>query len=75
MSDAQLLSYGQPGFAVAAALIKILVFMVLFAMGLASLLTWLERRQSAMMQDRLPRHPARRPAPGFAGSRVQGLLQ
>ncbi|MGA9656760.1 MAG: complex I subunit 1 family protein, partial [Polyangia bacterium] len=25
----------------------------LFAMGLASLLTWLERRQSAMMQDRL----------------------
>ncbi|MGB7813074.1 MAG: NADH-quinone oxidoreductase subunit H, partial [Polyangia bacterium] len=53
MSGAQLLSYGQPGFAIAAALIKILAFIVLFAMGLASLLTWLERRQSAMMQDRL----------------------
>ena len=53
MSGAQLFAYGRPGFGIAAALIKILVFVVLFAMGLASLLTWLERRQSAMMQDRL----------------------
>jgi NADH-quinone oxidoreductase subunit H len=53
MSGAQFISYGQPGFAIVAAVIKILVFVVLFAMGLASLLTWMERRQSAMMQDRL----------------------
>ncbi|HEX7598556.1 MAG TPA: NADH-quinone oxidoreductase subunit H [Polyangia bacterium] len=46
-------AYGQFGFGVAAAIAKILVFIVLFGMGLASLLTWLERRQSAMMQDRL----------------------
>jgi len=53
MSGAQLFSYGQPGFSIAAAVIKILAFLVLFAMGLGSLLTWMERRQSAMMQDRL----------------------
>jgi NADH-quinone oxidoreductase subunit H len=53
MSDAQFFAYGRPGFGIAAALIKILVFVVIFALGLASLLTWLERRQSAMMQDRL----------------------
>ena len=45
--------YGRPGFAIVAALIKILALVVVFAMGLAGLLTWLERRQSAMMQDRL----------------------
>ena len=50
---AQFFSYGQPGFGVVAATIKILVLVVLFAMGLASLLTWMERRQSAMVQDRL----------------------
>ena len=43
MSDAPLFSYGHLGFDVAAAMVKILVFVVLFAMGLASLLTWLER--------------------------------
>ena len=53
MSGAQFFAYGQPGFGIAAALIKILVFVIVFALGLASLLTWLERRQSAMMQDRL----------------------
>ncbi len=46
-------SYGQIGFEVLAAITKILVFMIVFAMGLASFLTWLERRESAMIQDRL----------------------
>jgi len=38
MSGAQFFWYGRPGFAIAAAVIKILVFVVAFAMGLASLL-------------------------------------
>jgi NADH-quinone oxidoreductase subunit H len=47
------MSYGSLGFNIVAAVIKI-VFMILgFLMPLASILTWLERRQSAMMQDRL----------------------
>jgi len=46
-------SYGQPGFIIAAALIKIVYFMLVLGPGIASILTWLERRQSAMMQDRL----------------------
>ncbi|HRI48796.1 MAG TPA: NADH-quinone oxidoreductase subunit NuoH [Pseudomonadota bacterium] len=35
------------------ALIKVVLLLVLFVMPLASLSTWAERRQSAMMQDRL----------------------
>ena len=35
------------------ALVKVLVLVMLFIMPLASLLTWLERKQSAMMQDRV----------------------
>src|SRR5438477_564348 len=46
-------SYGQPGFTAVAALIKIFYWMLLIGPLIASLLTWLERRQSAMMQDRL----------------------
>ena len=46
-------SYGQPGFVILAALIKVVYLMLVFGPGLASILTWLERRQSAMMQDRL----------------------
>jgi NADH-quinone oxidoreductase subunit H len=47
------MSYGSVLFGVVTALVKI-VFMVLgFLMPLASILTWAERRQSAMMQDRL----------------------
>jgi len=46
-------AYGQIGFEVLAAIAKILVFIILFAMGLASFLTWLERRESAMIQDRV----------------------
>jgi NADH-quinone oxidoreductase subunit H len=46
-------AYGQVGFEVLAAIAKILVFVILFGMGLASFLTWLERRESAMIQDRV----------------------
>jgi NADH-quinone oxidoreductase subunit H len=47
------MEYGSLAFNIVAAVVKI-VFMILgFLMPLASILTWLERRQSAMMQDRL----------------------
>lgn len=46
-------SYGSIQHTVVTAIIKILVLLLGFGMGVASILTWLERRQSAMMQDRL----------------------
>ena len=45
--------YGSVLFGVLTALVKILFMVLGFLMPLASILTWLERRQSAMMQDRL----------------------
>jgi NADH-quinone oxidoreductase subunit H len=45
--------YGQIGFQAVEAIAKILFMVLGFLMPLASILTWLERRQSAMMQDRL----------------------
>src|SRR3954466_3117071 len=53
MNTAGLFSYGGLGFNALAALIKILIFMLAIGPGIASILTWLERRQSAMMQDRV----------------------
>jgi|HubBroStandDraft_5_1064220.scaffolds.fasta_scaffold83207_2 NADH-quinone oxidoreductase subunit H len=47
------MEYGTLGFNVVAALIKIAFMIMGFLMPLASILTWLERRQSSMMQDRL----------------------
>ncbi|HEY4187710.1 MAG TPA: complex I subunit 1 family protein [Polyangia bacterium] len=47
------MSYGNMAFAVLASTAKILFMVLGFLMPLASILTWLERRQSAMMQDRL----------------------
>src|SRR6185369_2214454 len=47
------LEYGSISFIVIAATIKILFIVFAFAMPIASILTWMERRQSAMMQDRL----------------------
>ena len=47
------MEYGSLGFNVIAALIKIVFMIMGFLMPLASILTWLERRQSSMMQDRL----------------------
>src|SRR3954471_9344364 len=51
--NSTLFSYGGLGFKAIAALIKIVVFILAIGPGIASILTWLERRQSAMMQDRL----------------------
>jgi len=45
--------YGSILFDIVAAVVKILALLLGFGMGLASILTWMERRQSAMMQDRL----------------------
>ena len=47
------MEYGTLAFDALAATAKILFMILGFAMPLASILTWLERRQSAMMQDRL----------------------
>ena len=47
------MDYGTLGFTALVATVKILFMVLGFAMPLASILTWLERRQSAMMQDRL----------------------
>ncbi|HXU81171.1 MAG TPA: complex I subunit 1 family protein [Polyangia bacterium] len=50
---ADFFSYGKPGFIALVALIEIVFFMLVLGPGIASILTWLERRQSAMMQDRV----------------------
>ncbi|HVR60830.1 MAG TPA: complex I subunit 1 family protein [Polyangia bacterium] len=47
------MEYGTLAFDALAATAKILFMILGFAMPLASILTWLERRQSAMMRDRL----------------------
>src|SRR4029078_11202604 len=47
------MDHGTLAFTALVATIKILFMVLGFAMPLASILTWLERRQSAMMQDRL----------------------
>jgi NADH-quinone oxidoreductase subunit H len=47
------MEYGSVAFEAVTATIKILFLVLGFLMPLASLLTWAERRQSAMMQDRL----------------------
>jgi NADH-quinone oxidoreductase subunit H len=47
------MEYGSLGFNVISAVIKIAFMILGFLMPLASILTWMERRQSAMMQDRL----------------------
>src|SRR4051812_15657267 len=47
------MEYGSLGFNVVAAVSKIAFMIMGFLMPVASILTWLERRQSSMMQDRL----------------------
>src|SRR6185503_7578391 len=47
------MSYGTLAFQIVAAVAKIAFMIFAFLMPIASILTWLERRQSAMMQDRL----------------------
>jgi NADH-quinone oxidoreductase subunit H len=49
----RVLPYGSDGFVALTALLKIVFFVLVFTMPLAGILTWMERRQSAMMQDRV----------------------
>src|SRR6516162_806226 len=57
------MSYGSLAFNIVAAILKILFMILGFLMPLASILTWLERRQSSMMQDRLGPNRANIPLP------------
>lgn len=60
-------SYGGLGFRILAGAAKVLYLMLLIGPGIASILTWLERRQSSMMQDRLGPNRANL----FPGGRVK----
>jgi NADH-quinone oxidoreductase subunit H len=65
--------YGSVGFTILAALAKIAFMILGFLMPVASILTWLERRQSAMMQDRLGPNRANIPLPGGLNWRMWGI--
>jgi NADH-quinone oxidoreductase subunit H len=57
------MDYGSIGFQALAAVIKIAFMILGFLMPVASILTWMERRQSSMMQDRLGPNRANIPLP------------
>src|SRR5689334_16147282 len=65
--------YGTVGFQAIEAIAKILFIVLGFAMPLASILTWMERRQSAMMQDRLGPNRAYLALPGGWRPKVFGI--
>jgi NADH-quinone oxidoreductase subunit H len=71
--DVPWFSYGSVSFVIVAATAKILFMILGFLMPLASILTWLERRQSAMMQDRLGPNRANIPLPGGHNWRMWGI--
>ena len=57
------MEYGSVAFEAVTAIAKILFMVLGFLMPLASILTWMERRQSSMMQDRLGPNRANIPLP------------
>src|SRR3954471_2277573 len=67
------MSYGSIRFQAVEAIAKILFMILGFLMPLASILTWLERRQSAMMQDRPGPNRANIPLPGGLHWRMWGI--
>jgi NADH-quinone oxidoreductase subunit H len=67
------MEYGSLAFNLVAATVKILFMILGFLMPLASILTWLERRQSAMMQDRLGPNRANIPLPFGMETRLWGI--
>src|ERR1700749_1586075 len=67
------MEYGSLGFIVVAAVAKIAFMILGFLMPLASILTWLERRRPAMMQDRLGPNRANIPLPFGKETRLWGI--
>src|SRR3982750_4709304 len=68
-----------PGFAWAMApwflaLMKMVIIVLLLVMPLASILTWMERRESAMMQDRLGPNRAAIPLPLIGDLKLAGIM-
>ena len=68
------MEYGEIGFTAIRATIQVVFVSILFGMGLASILTWMERRQSAMIQDRVGPSRANIRLPIIGNVRLFGIV-